>query len=100
MPQRPPFPTFQPSNLPTSQPATRLHPCPTPNPTRPCTPTSHTPPPQAKAKIMVVRDIERDDIEFISKTLVGGRARPQGWGEGRLAAAGQRPRGGRAAGSA
>lgn len=25
--------------------------------------------PQAKAKIMVVRDIERDDIEFISKTL-------------------------------
>jgi hypothetical protein len=26
-------------------------------------------PPQAKAKIMVVRDIEREDIEFISKTL-------------------------------
>lgn len=26
-------------------------------------------PPQAKAKIMVVRDIERDEIEFISKTL-------------------------------
>jgi hypothetical protein len=25
--------------------------------------------PQAKAKIMVVQDIERDDIEFISKTL-------------------------------
>ena len=24
---------------------------------------------QAKAKIMVVRDIERDDIEYISKTL-------------------------------
>ena len=24
---------------------------------------------QAKAKILVVRDIERDDIEFISKTL-------------------------------
>lgn len=24
---------------------------------------------QAKAKIMVVRDIERDEIEFISKTL-------------------------------
>lgn len=24
---------------------------------------------QAKAKIMVVRDIEREDIEFISKTL-------------------------------
>ena len=24
---------------------------------------------QAKAKIMVVRDIERDDIEFITKTL-------------------------------
>ena len=31
---------------------------------------SHTfPPLQAKAKIMVVRDIERDEIEFISKTL-------------------------------
>lgn len=26
-------------------------------------------PVQAKAKIMVVQDIERDDIEFISKTL-------------------------------
>ena len=26
-------------------------------------------PSQAKAKIMVVRDIERDEIEFISKTL-------------------------------
>jgi hypothetical protein len=26
-------------------------------------------PDQAKAKILVVRDIERDDIEFISKTL-------------------------------
>lgn len=25
--------------------------------------------PQAKAKILVVRDIEREDIEFISKTL-------------------------------
>lgn len=25
--------------------------------------------PKAKAKIMVVRDIERDEIEFISKTL-------------------------------
>ena len=24
---------------------------------------------QAKAKIMVVRDVERDDIEYISKTL-------------------------------
>ena len=24
---------------------------------------------QAKAKILVVRDVERDDIEFISKTL-------------------------------
>jgi T-complex protein 1 subunit delta len=24
---------------------------------------------QAKAKIMVIQDIERDDIEFISKTL-------------------------------
>jgi len=24
---------------------------------------------QAKAKIMVVRDVEREDIEFISKTL-------------------------------
>ena len=24
---------------------------------------------QAKAKIMVVRDVERDEIEFISKTL-------------------------------
>ena len=24
---------------------------------------------QAKAKIMVIRDVERDDIEFISKTL-------------------------------
>lgn len=31
---------------------------------------SHTLPcSQAKAKIMVVRDIERDEIEFISKTL-------------------------------
>ena len=26
-------------------------------------------PAQAKAKIMVIRDIERDDIDFISKTL-------------------------------
>jgi hypothetical protein len=30
--------------------------------------------PQAKAKIMVIRDIERDEIEYISKTL--GCVRP------------------------
>jgi len=27
------------------------------------------PPSQAKAKILVVKDVEREDIEFISKTL-------------------------------
>lgn len=34
-------------------------------------PAAPTPPPplQAKAKIMVVKDVEREDIEFISKTL-------------------------------
>ncbi len=31
--------------------------------------TTRVPGYQAKAKILVVRDIERDDIEFISKTL-------------------------------
>lgn len=43
-----------------------LH-CPqTPPPNAPKSHHIHT---QAKAKIMVVRDIEREDIEFISKTL-------------------------------
>lgn len=36
---------------------------------KPCMCPLACPPPQAKAKIMVVRDIERDDIEFISKAL-------------------------------
>ena len=42
-------------------------------PISPCLSTSLTDPPplppQAKAKIMVIRDIERPEIEFISKTL-------------------------------
>ena len=31
--------------------------------------THDSPAPKAKAKILVVRDVEREDIEFISRTL-------------------------------